>query len=470
MQPTGASLAWTSDEPAIIRWRQLVEAGDFRAADASLQSAASTQAVDEAREMMRRLRWEFGQSETDVLARLRADIPDATLDDLRRWTRDGHFTYRVIDGQPAYFRREPRNLFIFCAEARQRRDKAKGIDPATQPAMNERQLGQRKHIQDILAASEKSDAEALLPIRTTMDYALTVKPNQAGAKPGSVLRCWLPFPQVYKVQKNVKLLSCSPAAKLVAPEGTPQRSVYCEHTIDDPAQPVEFRLKVQYDTAALYPRISREQAQHGTDPSLRVYLDERPPHVVFTDRVKQAVKEIGGDRGDNPYDVAKRAFDWVDANIPWCAEVEYAVYHNLVEKGLKFRRSDCGIQSLVFQTLCRASGVPARWQSGWVPDPWGGNLHDWSEIYLAPWGWIPVDASYGKKKGTGDARVDDFYFGHLDHYRMITCLDYGSPLVPPKPSLRSEPLDFQRGEVELDGRNLYFDAWDYDATFTHVAL
>jgi hypothetical protein len=29
-------------------------------------------------------------------------------------------------------------------------------------------------------------------------------------------------------------------------------------------------------------------------------------------------------------------------------------------------------------------------------------------------------------------------------------------------SLRSEPADFQRGEVEVDGRNLYFDEWDWD--------
>jgi hypothetical protein len=48
---------------------------------------------------------------------------------------------------------------------------------------------------------------------------------------------------------------------------------------------------------------------------------------------------------------------------------------------------------------------------------------------------------------------------------MIVNTDYGCPLVPPKQSLRSEPADFQRGEVEIDGRNLYFDEWDYDFKF-----
>jgi hypothetical protein len=45
---------------------------------------------------------------------------------------------------------------------------------------------------------------------------------------------------------------------------------------------------------------------------------------------------------------------------------------------------------------------------------------------------------------------------------MVVNLDYGRELYPPKKSLRSEPADFQRGEVELDGKNLYFDAWDYN--------
>jgi hypothetical protein len=38
----------------------------------------------------------------------------------------------------------------------------------------------------------------------------------------------------------------------------------------------------------------------------------------------------------------------------------------------------------------------------------------------------------------------------------------GGPLHPEKKFLRSEPYDFQRGEVEWNGGNLYFDKWDYD--------
>ena len=87
-------------------------------------------------------------------------------------------------------------------------------------------------------------------------------------------------------------------------------------------------------------------------------------------------------------------------------------------------------------------------------------MHDWAEIYLAPWGWLPADASYGVQE-SADPRIADFYCGHQDSYRMIVNLDWGRDLFPPKLSLRSEPADFQRGEVEVDGRNLYYDLWDY---------
>ena len=112
----------------------------------------------------------------------------------------------------------------------------------------------------------------------------------------------------------------------------------------------------------------------------------------------------------------------------------------------------------------RAAGIPARWQSGYQTRPNAWNMHDWAEFYVEPWGWLPADVSYGLK-ASDDQRIRTFYFGHLDSYRLIVNLDYGSHLHPPKESLRSELADFQRGEVEIDGRNLYFDEWDWDFEF-----
>jgi transglutaminase-like putative cysteine protease len=117
---------------------------------------------------------------------------------------------------------------------------------------------------------------------------------------------------------------------------------------------------------------------------------------------------------------------------------------------------------MLFIAMCRAAGIPARWQSGWQTERIGYDMHDWCEFYVEPWGWLPADPTYGFEK-SDDPAVRDFHFGHLPAYRMIVNLDYGRDLSPPKHSLRSEPLDFQRGEVEIDGKNLYFPYWDYDS-------
>jgi hypothetical protein len=49
----------------------------------------------------------------------------------------------------------------------------------------------------------------------------------------------------------------------------------------------------------------------------------------------------------------------------------------------------------------------------------------------------------------------------MDSYRLIVNEGIAGELVPVKKYSRSEPYDFQRGEVEWKGGNLYFDQWKY---------
>ena len=111
-------------------------------------------------------------------------------------------------------------------------------------------------------------------------------------------------------------------------------------------------------------------------------------------------------------------------------------------------------------TLLRLNGIPARWQSGMVySDGSYDNLHDWGLMYLAPYGWIPMDVTTGLL--SGDPGLEWFYLGGLDAYRIAFNDDYGSAFVPAKMHFRSDNVDSQRGEAEWRGGNLYFDQWDY---------
>lgn len=470
LETTGASVVWTRTDADAARLRSLIAGGQFAQARHWLGGLNDPILRDEGLEMLRRIERDFALDASQVLGQLREWIPDAREADVQSWTRSGDLQHLAIEGQPRYFRRAVANLLRFNAEAQRRRDAAR--PPTTNPAPADRHgagFTLNGHLEQLVADAERSDAVELMPIRTRMTYRLTVPANVAGAKPGSVLRAWLPMPKVFGPQRDVRLVSASRTLKLVAPEDAPQRTAYFETTIDDVAVPHEFELVVDYTTSARYPRLDPARARPLRADWGDRWLRPREPHIVVDDEMRSLARSIVGDER-NPLLQARMLFEWMDREIRWCNEIEYSIIPSLPRKLLRARRGDCGVQSMLFISLCRSIGIPARWQSGWTTDPFkGGNLHDWTEIHVEPWGWIAVDPSYGRKQHH-DPRVRDFYFGHLDGYRMIVNSDYAAPLVPAKRSLRSEPLDFQRGEVELDGRNLYFNEWDYAARFEHAPL
>ena len=131
----------------------------------------------------------------------------------------------------------------------------------------------------------------------------------------------------------------------------------------------------------------------------------------------------------------------------------------------------------MFMTLCRLNGIPARWQSGWNTFPGAKTIHDWCEIYLAPCGWMPVDPYKGiwamryanTLRAEQRREVRDFYFGGLDYHRMAANSDHNQELTPPKQSFRSDDVDFQRGELEWSGHNIYFDQYSYKLELQELA-
>jgi transglutaminase-like putative cysteine protease len=115
---------------------------------------------------------------------------------------------------------------------------------------------------------------------------------------------------------------------------------------------------------------------------------------------------------------------------------------------------------MTFITLCRFNGIPACWETGWTTDP-VKDMHDWCEIYLAPYGWVPVDVTYGLVDSPNE-REKWFYLGSIDAARLVVNTDYAQLLYPAKTFFRSEIVDFQRDEVEWRGGNLYFNQWSWD--------
>ncbi|NQT12102.1 MAG: serine hydrolase, partial [Planctomycetes bacterium] len=449
-----------TEAPDVGFAREAAAAGRFSEAETLLREKIGdpeAPAVDEFAvqlEILRRIRLDYSLTAGELLSQLRESIPDVTAEEMERWRQQGLLQHRVIDGEVRYFKRAAANLFRACPGASARRQ------PGVTPSGTRFDLP--AHLAHLVAERERTGQTRIHPVKHRVRYTLRVKDGHPRLRQGARVRCWLPFPQEYRQQSQVKLLSAEPASAVVAPNGHPHRSVSFELTVDDPSQPPSFMTEFEFVTAAYVPQLDPAKVKPYDTAGERYgrYTSQHPPHIVFTPEVKKLVGEIVGDER-NPLRKALRIFRWVSEEIRWCSEMEYSTIENLSAKGIATRQGDCGVQGLVFITLCRAAGVPARWQSGWQTRPNQWNMHDWSEFFVEPWGWLPADASYGLQKHE-DGRVRDFYCGHLDPYRLIVNLDYGRQLNPAKQSFRSEPNDFQRGEIEIDGHNLYFDQWSWD--------
>jgi transglutaminase-like putative cysteine protease len=448
----GAARLWASPEPLFEQARNLIARGELEKASALLRGD------EQSLEIIRRIRHDYSLDEAAALQKLRPSLRDLSADDLRKWAQSGQIQFRQLDGGIRYFNREPSNLFRFCPEAIARRVK---------PPAKSNGFALKQHLARIIAAAEQGEDYAV-PVRHRVKFAVTISPGVRGYNAGSLVRAWLPYPQEYdQRQTDVKLISANPPNPHITPNGAIHRALYFERRIEDPAKPTRFDATYEFSTRAYYPKLDDSKVQPLPPDFPRHFLAERPPHIRFSPELTQTVTRIVGDE-TNPLPKVRKIFRWVDDNIRYNAEEEYCIIPSLSQNALTRRRGDCGVQAALFITMCRAAGVPARFQSGWQTKPAGDhNMHDWAEIFVPPWGWLPCDPSYGLQKSDNPA-VREFYFGHQDSYRMIVNLDYGGVLSPPRKSLRSEPADFQRGEVELDGRNLYFDEFDYDFEVTHL--
>src|SRR4051812_43059720 len=126
--PTGASLAWTSEDPVVTKARELILRGELSKAEAVLRGtpAVDPRATDETFDLIRRIRHDYSLTSAGLVAKLKSQIPGVQAADLEAWREAGQLQYRTIDGEITYFCREPSNLFRFFPPAVERRGRQGG--------------------------------------------------------------------------------------------------------------------------------------------------------------------------------------------------------------------------------------------------------------------------------------------------------------------------------------------------------
>jgi len=416
------------------------------------------QIADSLAQIAERIGLDFSVTEEEVMEQLKQRVGSFTAEDKTTWENKGWLEWRMIDGKKKYFNRAVSNLLLMKKFYENKGGRLQKI--ANDPAM----IFRLKHTGEAIKLSDNQNTP-VIPVNMKITYSITVNPN--AVPEGEKIRCWLPWPKNNHLrQRNVNLLSSSEKDYIISPDSAVHSTIYME-SVSGKDIPVVFTVSYTYQSSAQYFNMNKIKIlpYNKTSVLYTEYTEEQLPQICFTENIKNLADSITG-LEENPAMIVKKIYMWFKENIPWTGALEYSVMPNIPEYVYSNRRGDCGMQTFMLMSMLRYKGVPVRWQSGWMVPPEDKNLHDWCEVYYEGTGWVPVDVSYDLQH-TDNQNLKEYYMSGIDSYRLIVNDGVAGSLYPEKHYLRSEPYDFQRGEVEWKGGNLYFDKWDYNMSIEY---
>ncbi|MGI8908018.1 MAG: transglutaminase-like domain-containing protein [Candidatus Sumerlaeaceae bacterium] len=468
------------DEKSLNEAIALRELGEFEKASRALQvileQTTPTIEQDDRRvvefeiERIRRIRLDYKLTREKLLQQLRRKITSCSEEEFERFEREGLFDVQLIDGQKRYVNSSASNLLLRVPALRER---LKSRNPDT---MYRRLYNEMLHVR---ASQALTSSSLLLPRDIGVTYTLVVEHNAVAE--GKLIRCWMPFARAFPYHSDIYLYATSPTRYNIASPEAPHRTVYLQaQAVKD--QPTTFSISFVYRSWSRANDVdpSAVEPYRKDAPDYGYYTAEHKPHINFSnEELKKLSTEIVAGES-NPYLAARRIYDWIGANTIYQFAREYSTLDNIALYTATRRAGDCGQHGMLFIALCRMNGIPARWTTGWECfNKNGNNMHDWCEFYVEPFGWLPADPDMavnilkhvdGELNTTQCKELADWLFGNMDSLRLTVNSDFGAPLFPVKQDFRSETVDFQRGEVESDGMNLYFDKWDYSMQMQPLPL
>lgn len=413
------------------------------AAQPSWLEADSTSAI------AARTRADFALTLDDALAAVREEYPEVTEADIHDFIARRYMEARIIGDTLRIHRKSPRNLKLLNPEmnggASCRGDRASA--------------GRISYVDSVIAFTEGRN-ELGGAHEVTYTFRINVPYHEATA--GDSLRVWMPVPMETERQSKPEILSASPAEYILSGnDATVHSTIY--FSAPAPAHEgdtARFEYTARFVTRGQYftPETikARIKPYDKNSGDYRRYTAVEAPHIV---RLDSLAKAITGTE-TNPFIQSELVYDYIISRYPWAGAREYSTIGCIPEYVIREGHGDCGQVTLLYISLMRTLGVPARWESGWMLHPGEKNLHDWAEVYFEGVGWVPVDVSFGRYTTSPSAAVQNFYSHGMDAHRFASNRGICGELIPAKRFVRSETVDFQLGEVETSKGNLFYPAWN----------
>ncbi len=417
---------------------------DGRTADAEIPQWLEQ---DSAQAIHQRLLHDFPVTFEEGAQEIIEKYPGTTIDSVRAYVERKYIETMEIDGQERMFRKSVRNLGL--------------LNPAFNGGWKHRGYNasaQRIAYADSVVRYIKGQLPDGGAHRVKIRFSIDVPYDEILS--GDTLRAWLPFPIESERQDDVRLISTFPAENTVSrPDQSVHRTVYLQQPVAE-GDTAHFEYVAEFTTHGKYfspESIKKKLKSYNTESeTYRKYTAFDGPHYV---RLDSLAKKIVGNE-TNPYAQSELVYDYIINHYPWAGAREYSTIPCLPEYVVTEGHGDCGQVALLYISLMRTLGVPARWESGWMLHPGEKNYHDWAEVYYEGVGWVPVDVSFGRYTTSPDPAIQKFYSTGIDSYRMATNTGVCGAFFPAKRYIRSETVDSQAGEVECSKGNLFYPAWD----------
>lgn len=415
--------------------------------------------ADSTEAIQRRILSDFRLTRAEADSIIMAQHPNVTHADIDTFIAKHYIEAKFIDGEQRIHRKSPRNLNLLNPEynggARIRGDQASA---------------ERISYVDSVLNYYRGKNEKGLAHKVKYRFSIGVPYHEAIA--GDTLRVWMPVPLQNPEggrQKNVHILSSIPSEYILSDGKSMHNSIYfTAPAATSPEDTVHFEYVGEYETQGRYfalDDIVKNMKPYNKESEMyKRYTSPEGRHVIALDSLAH---EIVGDE-TNPAKQAELVYDYIITRYPWAGAREYSTISCIPEYVVREKHGDCGQVSLLFISLMRSLGVPARWESGWTLQPNSVGIHDWAEVYYEGIGWVPVDVSFGRFTPSKDPEVVGFYSHGIDAHRFAANTGVGGEFYPAKKFVRSETVDFQLGEVEVSKGNLFYPAWDYEMELISV--
>ncbi len=440
-------IAMAATLPAQADWksdvRDLINDGEFTSARAVIDAlpdrvkADEPYAIDSALKIMSRIEYDFSVTPDKGAAMVRERRPETTDAELDRWVNDRYIEVKTIDGEQRWMRKAVRNLWLLNPDL--------VMVTAEDSVELSNYLECIKKIKNTPADANHCNNWQ----RITLRFSFTIEADAVPA--GEQIHAWLPVPLASQRQRNFRLIDSN--RPVIYSQSSPHHTVMMSATAEA-GKPTHFEITLSYETAAQW--FSRQylldhlKPYNTADPEYIKYTGSDGRHINITDDLRELARDIVGGE-DNPVYQSALIYDWIVGRYPWAGARDYGTIPDIPHYVIENAHGDCGQVALLYITMVRSLGIPARWESGWMLHPWDKNWHDWAETYFEGIGWVPTDVSFGRNP---NLTKRTFYKTGIDMYRYATNSDYGCALDPVKRYLRCDPVDFQAGEAEWRGGNI----------------